>query len=67
LHVLSWGNAAEGAVEVPAGMWVDIVEQIGAQAGFWDQYLTNAWLFSKAGDDSNSSLEVFMSRSGPNS
>ena len=36
-----WGQRRFGVVD-PAGMWVDVVEQIEPVAGWWDPYMTNA-------------------------
>ena len=33
-----WGQRRFGIID-PAGMWVDVVEQIEPQAGWWDAYL----------------------------
>ena len=33
-----WGQRRFGVVD-PAGMWVDVVEQIEPAAGWWDQYV----------------------------
>jgi catechol 2,3-dioxygenase-like lactoylglutathione lyase family enzyme len=33
-----WGQRRFGAVD-PAGMWVDVVEQIDPAPGWWDEYL----------------------------
>jgi uncharacterized glyoxalase superfamily protein PhnB len=33
-----WGQRRFGVVD-PAGMWVDVVEQIGSAAGWWDPYV----------------------------
>jgi uncharacterized glyoxalase superfamily protein PhnB len=33
-----WGQRRFGVVD-PAGMWVDVVQQIEPAAGFWDEYL----------------------------
>jgi len=33
-----WGQRRFGVVD-PAGMWVDVVEQIEPEAGWWDPYL----------------------------
>ena len=33
-----WGQRRFGVVD-PAGMWVDVVEQIEPAAGWWDPYL----------------------------
>jgi catechol 2,3-dioxygenase-like lactoylglutathione lyase family enzyme len=33
-----WGQRRFGLID-PAGMWVDVVEQIEPAAGFWDRYL----------------------------
>ncbi len=33
-----WGQRRFGAVD-PAGMWVDVVEQIEPAAGWWDPYI----------------------------
>jgi len=35
----AWGQLRFGLRD-PAGVWVDIVEQIEPEAGFWDPYLT---------------------------
>jgi len=34
-----WGQRRFGLVD-PAGMWVDVVEQIEPEAGWWDAYIT---------------------------
>jgi uncharacterized glyoxalase superfamily protein PhnB len=34
-----WGQLRFGVVD-PAGMWVDVVEQIEPAAGWWDPYLS---------------------------
>ncbi len=34
-----WGQRRFGVVD-PAGMWIDIVEQIEPQDGWWDRYLS---------------------------
>ena len=36
-----WGQRRFGVVD-PAGMWVDVVEQIEPAAGWWDPYLETA-------------------------
>jgi catechol 2,3-dioxygenase-like lactoylglutathione lyase family enzyme len=36
-----WGQRRFGVVD-PAGMWVDVVEQIEPAAGWWDRYLAMA-------------------------
>jgi catechol 2,3-dioxygenase-like lactoylglutathione lyase family enzyme len=36
-----WGQRRFGVVD-PAGMWVDVVEQIEPAAGWWDPYLSEA-------------------------
>ena len=36
-----WGQRRFGVVD-PAGMWVDVVEQVEPQAGWWDPYLREA-------------------------
>lgn len=33
-----WGQRRFGVVD-PAGMWIDVVEQIEPQAGWWDRYV----------------------------
>ncbi|HET6998616.1 MAG TPA: VOC family protein [Solirubrobacterales bacterium] len=33
-----WGQRRFGVVD-PAGMWIDVVEQIEPAAGWWDQYV----------------------------
>jgi catechol 2,3-dioxygenase-like lactoylglutathione lyase family enzyme len=33
-----WGQRRFAAVD-PAGVWIDVVEQIEPQSGWWDQYL----------------------------
>ena len=35
-----WGQRRFGVID-PAGMWVDVVEQIDPQPGWWDPYLEN--------------------------
>ena len=35
-----WGQRRFGLVD-PAGMWVDVVEQIEPEAGWWDAYITD--------------------------
>ncbi len=34
-----WGQRRFGLID-PAGMWLDVVEQIDPQAGFWDKYIS---------------------------
>jgi catechol 2,3-dioxygenase-like lactoylglutathione lyase family enzyme len=36
-----WGQRRFGLYD-PAGMWVDVIEQIDPQTGFWDQYFPGA-------------------------
>ena len=36
-----WGQRRFGVID-PAGMWVDVVEQIEPVAGWWDQYAGHA-------------------------
>lgn len=35
-----WGQRRFGVVD-PAGMWVDVVEQIEPAEGWWDRYITS--------------------------
>ena len=39
LTVEPWGQRRFGVVD-PAGMWVDVVEQVEPQTGWWDPYVT---------------------------
>jgi uncharacterized glyoxalase superfamily protein PhnB len=39
LKVELWGQRRFGLTD-PSGLWVDIVEQVEPQAGFWDQYIS---------------------------
>ncbi|MES2651214.1 MAG: VOC family protein [Bacteroidota bacterium] len=37
----AWGQKRFGLID-PNGMYIDIVEQIAPEEGYWDQYMTNS-------------------------
>lgn len=47
-----WGQRRFGVVD-PAGMWVDVVEQIDPQAGWWEPYLGGEPTAASSSDSSD--------------